>query len=68
MFALQAATVNAAEMLGIQDTVGTIEAGKRADIIATNTSPLHDITEMTRVRFVMRYGEVYLGKRPAADR
>ncbi len=64
MFALKAATVNAAEMLGIQDTAGTIEAGKRADIIATNTSPLDDITEMTRVRFVMRDGKVYLGSRP----
>lgn len=61
MFALQAATVNAAEMLGIQDTVGTIEAGKRADIIATEKSPLDDISELTRVRFVMRDGEVYLG-------
>ena len=64
MFALKAATVNAAEMLGIQDSAGTIEAGKRADIIATNTSPLDDITEMTRVRFVMRDGKVYLGSRP----
>ena len=55
-------------MLGIQDTAGTIEAGKRADIIATSTSPLDDITEMTRVRFVMRDGKVYLGQRPTADR
>ncbi len=68
MFALQAATVNAAEMLGIQDTVGTIETGKRADIIATSASPLDDITEMTRVRFVMRDGKVYLSKQPAAKR
>jgi imidazolonepropionase-like amidohydrolase len=61
MFALQAATTNAAEMLGIQDTVGTIEAGKRADIIATGKSPLDDISEVTRVEFVMRDGKVYLG-------
>ena len=37
-------------------------------IIATSTSQLDDIMAMTRVRFVMRDGEVYLGKRPAADR
>ena len=60
MFALQAATVNAAELLGIQDTAGTIEAGKRADIIAMDESPLDDIAEVTRVRFVMRDGQVYL--------
>lgn len=60
MFALQAATVNAAAMLGIQDTVGTIETGKQADIIAMNGSPLDDISEITRIRFVMRSGKVYL--------
>jgi len=60
MFALKAATVNAAEMLGLLDSLGTIEAGKRADIVATDNSPLDDITEMTRVRFVMRDGKVYL--------
>ena len=60
VFALQAATVNAAELLGILDTAGTIEAGKRADIIAMDESPLDDIAEVTRVRFVMRDGQVYL--------
>jgi imidazolonepropionase-like amidohydrolase len=60
MFALKAATVNAAEMLGLLDTIGTIEPGKQADIIATGNSPLDDISEVTRVRFVMRDGKVYL--------
>ena len=59
MFALQAATVNAATMLGLQDTVGTIETGKQADIIAMDESPLGDISEITRVRFVMRSGKIY---------
>ncbi len=62
MFAIQAATVNAAEMLGLMDLIGTLEVGKRADIIATQGSPLKDISELTRVRFVMRDGVVYLNK------
>ncbi len=62
MFAIRAATVNAAEMLGLMDSVGTLEVGKRADIIATQGSPLQDISELTRVRFVMRDGVVYLNK------
>lgn len=62
MFAIQAATVNAAEMLGLMDSVGTLEVGKRADIIATQGSPLKDISELTRVRFVMRDGVVYLDR------
>ncbi len=62
MFAIQTATVNAAEMLGLMDSVGTLEAGKLADIIATQGNPLKDISELTRVRFVMRNGVVYLNK------
>ena len=61
-FAIQAATVNAAGMLGLAETIGTIEAGKQADIIATDNSPLTDISELTRVRFVMRDGRVYLNE------
>jgi imidazolonepropionase-like amidohydrolase len=60
MFAIQAATINAAEMLGLVDSIGTIETGKRADLVATNDSPLEDISELTRVRFVMRDGVVHL--------
>ncbi len=62
MFAIQAATVNAAEMLGLMDSVGTLEVGKRADIIATQGSPLKDISELTRIRFVLRDGVVYLDR------
>jgi len=61
-FAIQCATVNAARMLGLAESIGTIEAGKKADIIATDTSPLSDISELTRVRFVMRDGVIYLNK------
>ena len=59
MEAIVAATLRAAEKLGIEGDAGTIEAGRAADIIATAKSPLDDITELERVVFVMRGGVVY---------
>jgi len=56
--AIQSATVTAAEMLGWQDRIGSIEKGKYADIIAVAGDPLKDITELGRVKFVMKGGEV----------
>ena len=56
--ALQAATINGAELLGWTKDAGTIEAGKFADIIAVNGDPLADIAVMERVVFVMKGGEV----------
>ncbi|HYO91659.1 MAG TPA: amidohydrolase family protein, partial [Pyrinomonadaceae bacterium] len=53
---VRAATVNAAELLGWQDRVGTIERGKLADIIAVEQDPLKDLSEFQRVRFVMKGG------------
>jgi imidazolonepropionase-like amidohydrolase len=58
MEAIQAATVNAADLLGLGSKVGTLEAGKSADLIAVNADPLQDITELKRVRFVMVGGAV----------
>ncbi|MFN2454508.1 MAG: amidohydrolase family protein [Pyrinomonadaceae bacterium] len=55
---IRAATMNAAELLGWQDRVGTIEANKFADIIAVAGDPLNDITELQRVKFVMKGGAV----------
>jgi len=55
---LRAATVNAAELLGKTDDVGTIEKGKFADLIAVSGDPLADITEVERVKFVMKGGVV----------
>ena len=57
--ALQAATVNGATLLGMQDNVGTLEPGKYADIVAVDGDPLKDIGAMTHVVFVMKGGVVY---------
>ena len=58
---LQAGTVNAADLLGWSDKVGSIEAGKYADIVAVNGDPLTDITVLQHVDFVMKGGVVYKG-------
>jgi imidazolonepropionase-like amidohydrolase len=55
---IQAATVNAAELLGWQARVGTLEKGKLADIIAVEGDPLASIDALTAVRFVMKGGVV----------
>jgi len=57
--AIRTATTNAARMLGLQDQIGSIESGKKADIIATARNPLEDISALMEVRFVMRDGTVY---------
>ncbi len=56
--AIQTATTVAAEMMGWQDRIGSIEKGKFADIIAVAGDPLSDITELERVKFVMKGGQV----------
>jgi imidazolonepropionase-like amidohydrolase len=56
--ALQAATVNAAELLGLSDNVGSVEAGKYADLMAVKGDPLSEIKNMENVVFVMKGGEV----------
>jgi len=55
---IQAATVNDAELLGWQDRIGSIDAGKLADIVATSGDPSQDITELEKVKFVMKGGEI----------
>jgi imidazolonepropionase-like amidohydrolase len=55
---IRAVTVNAAEMLGWQDKIGAIEPGKFADLVAVTGDPVTDITELERVRFVMKGGQV----------
>jgi len=55
--ALKAATVNAADLLGLASEVGTIEPGKSADIIAVTGDPLADVTVLKKVDFVMARGD-----------
>ena len=57
--AIRAATVTAAELLGMRDSLGTVEAGKLADIVAVPGDPLGDVSLMERVDFVMKGGVVY---------
>ncbi len=60
--AIRAATSSAAELLGTQKELGTVEAGKLADIVAVPGDPLADVSVMEKVEFVMKGGVVY--KRP----
>jgi len=59
MAAIQSATRVAAELLGIEDALGTIEVGKTADIIAVKGDPIKDISALQDVVFVMKDGVVY---------
>jgi imidazolonepropionase-like amidohydrolase len=56
---IRAATIDAAKLLGRDTSLGSIEPGKDADIISVALSPLNDVTELERVRFVMRKGVVH---------
>lgn len=62
MEAITAATVTAAKHIEMFDKIGSLEAGKQADIIAVGGNPLDDIEELLDVDFVMKGGVVYKGK------
>ena len=57
--AILAATTGAAQLMGWQDRVGSLEAGTFADVIAVTGDPTTDITELERVKFVMKGGQIY---------
>ena len=59
MQAIQAATVNAADLIGHAELIGSISAGKSADIIAVAGDPLADIHVLEHVNFVMKEGKVF---------
>jgi len=62
MQAIQAATVNAADLIGHSELFGSIKAGKSADIVAAAGDPLSDIKTLETVTFVMKEGVVYKWK------
>ena len=56
--ALRMATTTAADIIGWQDRVGTVEKGKFGDLVAVSGDPLADITEMSRIKFIMKGGQI----------
>jgi imidazolonepropionase-like amidohydrolase len=59
MQAIRAGTSVASELLGWSDTAGTVEGGKWADLVAVSGNPLKDITELQKVKFVMKGGVIF---------
>jgi len=57
--ALRSATMTAAELLGMQDKIGSLEPGKLADVVAVPGDPMADVTQFERVNFVMKDGKIY---------
>ena len=60
--AIEAATVNASKLLGVDKDVGTLEPGKAADLIAVEGDPTVDVTRLKQISFVMKGGIVAKGE------
>ena len=69
MQAIQAATITAAALIGQTNKIGSLEAGKYADLVAVNSDPLKDVTVLEKIPFVMKGGIIYRGNvaAPAAE-
>ncbi len=57
--ALRSATMTAADLLGMQDKIGSLEPGKLADVVAVPGDPMADVTQLEKVNFVMKGGKIY---------
>jgi imidazolonepropionase-like amidohydrolase len=57
--AIQAATIVPARVMKLESEVGTIEAGKRADVIVVDANPLDNISNIRKVRFVITQGRLF---------
>ena len=62
LVALESCTRQAAHLLGVEDSLGTLEEGKLADMMIVDGDPLADITMLNRVRWVMKGGDLVLGE------
>ncbi len=62
MQAIETGTINAATLLGLEDEIGRLAEGMAADIVATDVSPLDDISALQNIIFVMKGGVTYLHK------
>jgi len=59
MQAIQSATINAADLIGVKNKLGSLKVGKFADIVAVKGDVLKDVTLLEHVSFVMKAGVVY---------
>ncbi len=67
MEAIQSATVHAADMLGRGESIGTLEVGKIADMIAVESDPLENIRALEKVKWVMRAGRIHVAGHVSTD-
>jgi imidazolonepropionase-like amidohydrolase len=58
--AIRSATTNAAALLGMSESIGSITPGMMADLIAVDGNPLEDVSTLQHVLFVMKAGQTYL--------
>jgi imidazolonepropionase-like amidohydrolase len=61
--AIRAATATAARLLGMEQDIGTVEVGKRADLLMVEGDPLRDLRSLERVRAVVKAGELVVDRR-----